>query len=58
MGQEVCRAVTADDQLELVAELDEGDSLDLLILELGNDIKKDLRTVDTIIRKGNIAGRG
>jgi pilus assembly protein CpaE len=33
---------------------DTGDSLDLLILELGNDIKKDLRTVDTIIRKGKV----
>jgi len=33
---------------------DTGDSLDLLILELGDDIKKDLRTVDTIIRKGKV----
>ena len=33
---------------------DSGDSLDLLILELGNDPKKDLRTVDTIIRKGKV----
>ena len=33
---------------------DTGDSLDLLILELGNDPKKDLRTVDTIIRKGKV----
>ena len=31
MGGEVCRAVTAADGLELVAQVDEGDPLSLLI---------------------------
>ena len=33
---------------------DSGDELDLLILELGSDIKEDLRMVETVMRKGKV----
>lgn len=45
MGQEVCRAVTADDRLELVAKLDEGDSLDQLV-EANAEVVVDFTVLD------------
>lgn len=45
MGQEVCRAVGADPGTELVAELDQGDSLEQLI-DAATDVVVDFTVVD------------
>ena len=45
MGQEVCRAVAADDALELVAELDDGDALEQLV-EAGAEVVVDFTVLD------------
>lgn len=45
MGQEVCRAVEADDALELVAQVDENDDLQVLV-EAGCDVVVDFTVAD------------
>ena len=45
MGQEVCRAVEADADLELVAQLDEGDDLQALV-EAGCDVVVDFTVAE------------
>ena len=51
MGAEVCRTVEADEELELVARVDEDDSLELLV-EHGADVAVDFTTPDAV--KDNI----
>ena len=49
MGAEVCRAVAAADDLELVAEVDLGDSLDRLV-EAGAQVVVDFTHPDAVMR--------
>jgi 4-hydroxy-tetrahydrodipicolinate reductase len=47
MGSEVCRAIDADDELELVAKVDEDDPLDAL-KESGAEVAVDFTTPDSV----------
>ncbi len=51
MGAEVCRTVEADEELELSAQVDQDDPLDLLV-ETGTDVAVDFTTPDAV--KDNI----
>ena len=44
----------AEFEMFKVNRSESGDALDLLILDLGDDIKQDLRTVETVMRKGKV----